>query len=145
MRAINPVLIAVFVVLIVAFLFFIISRVVGARRPQAPAAREEVSITLLPKTSMGRWSLGLAIAFIVLLAVATGPLHEQWGLDENEELINPVLTVVLAIIIAGISVAALVTGLVGAIKRKERSVLVFLGMLIAFWLGLLGMVGAFLI
>ena len=145
MRAINPVLIAVFVVLIVAFLFFVISRAVGARRPQAPAAREEVPITLLPKTSSGRWSLGLAIAFIVLFVAAMVPLREQWGLDENEELVNPVLTVVLTIILVGTAVAALVTGLVGAIKRQERSILVFLGMLITFWWGLLGAVGEFLI
>jgi len=99
----------------------------------------------LPKTSLGRWSLGLAIAYIVVFVVAAGPLREQWGLNESEELVNPVLTIVLAIIIVGTSGAALVTGLVGAIKRKERSVLVFLGMLITFWWGLVGMVGAFLI
>jgi hypothetical protein len=120
LRAINPVLIAVFVVLIVAFLFFVISRVAGARRPQAPAAREEVPITLLPKTSLGRCSLGLAVAFIVLFVVAVVPLRGQWGFHENEGLVNPALTVILAIILVGISIAALVTGLVGAIKRRER-------------------------
>jgi multisubunit Na+/H+ antiporter MnhC subunit len=145
LRAINPVFFAVAAVVIVAFLLFVISRVVRARRRQASTAREEVPITLLPKTSLGRWSLGLAIAFILLFVLAAGPLREQWGLNENEELVNPVLTVVLTIILVGIAVAALVTGLIGAIKRKERSVLVFLGMLIAFWWGLVGAVGEFLI
>jgi hydrogenase-4 membrane subunit HyfE len=145
LHAINPALIVVGAVVIIALLLFLIATVVRARRRQAPAAREEVPITSLPKTSLGRWSLGLAISFVVVFVVAAGPFREQWGLGENEELVNPVLTVVLAIIIVGISGAALVTGLVGMIKRKERSVLVFLGMLFTFWWGLLGMVGAFLI
>jgi multisubunit Na+/H+ antiporter MnhC subunit len=136
---------AVAAVVIVAFLLFLVSRVVGVRRRQASAAREEVPITLLPKTSLGRWSLGLAIASIVVFVVAAGPLREQWGLNENEELVNPVLTVVLTIILVGIAGAALVTGLIGAIKRKERSVLVLLGMLIAFWRGLIGAIGQFFI
>jgi len=141
--AINPVLIAVAVV-IAAFFVFVIAKVVGAHRRQASAWRE-MGISVLPKTSLGRWSLGLAIAFILLFVLAAGPLREQWGLNENEELVNPVLTIVLTIILVGTSGAALVTGLIGAIKRKERSVLVFLGMLITFWWGLIGAVGEFLI
>jgi hypothetical protein len=143
--AINPVLIAAVAVVIVAFLLFVISRVVRTRRRQASTPREDVPINLLPKTSLGRWSLGLAIAFILLFVLAAGPLREQWGLDENGELVNPALTVVLTIILVAISGAALVTGLVSAIKRKDRSVLVFVGMIIAFWWGLLGAIGEFLI
>jgi hypothetical protein len=81
----------------------------------------------------------------VVFVVAAGPFREQWGLNENEELVNPVLTVVLTIIIVGTSGADLVTGLISVIKRKERSVLVFLGMLITFWWGLVGALGEFLI
>jgi phage-related protein len=77
--------------------------------------------------------------------VAAGPLRDQWGLNENEELVNPVLTVVLTIILVGIAVATLVTGFIGAIKHKERSILVFLGMLITFWWGIIGALGEFLI
>ena len=131
-------------VVIVAFFVFVIAKVTGAHRRQASAWRE-MGLSVLPKTSLGRWSLGLAIASIVLFVVAAGPLREQWGIKENEELVNPVLTVVLTIILVGTSGAALVAGLIGAIKRKERSVLVFLGMLITFWWGLLGAVGEFLI
>jgi hypothetical protein len=145
LHAINPVFIAVFVVVIVAFLLFVISRVVRTRRRQASTPREDVPITLWPKTSLGRWSLGLATALILLFVLVAGPLREQWGLDDNGELVNPALTVVLTIILVTISGAALVTGLTSAIKRKERSVLVFVGMIIAFWWGLLGAVGEFLI
>jgi hypothetical protein len=145
LHAINPVFFVVAAVVIVAFLLFVISRVVRARRRQASAAREEVPITLLPKTSLGRWSLGLAIASIVVFVVAAGLLHDRWGLDENGDLINPVLTVVLTIIIVAPSGATLITGLISVIKRKERSVLVFLGMLITFWWGLVGGLGQFFI
>ena len=176
MFPINPIFIAVVAVVIVAFLLFVIYRVVEAYRRQASTTREEVPIifltnfflfalykvfvanrrqastaleeipiTLLPKTSLGRWSLGLAIAFILLFIVAAVPLGDQWGLKENEEVVNPVLTVVLTIILVGIAAATLVTGFISAIKQKERSIIVFLGMLIAFWLGILGAVGEFLI
>jgi hypothetical protein len=145
LHAINPAFMVLGAVVIVAFLFFVISRVVGARPRQASTAREEVPITVLPKTSLGRWSLGLAIASIVVFVVAAGLLNDRWGLDENGDLINPVLTVVLTIIIVAPSGAALVTGLISVIKRRERSVLVFLGMLITFWWGIVGGVGAFFI
>jgi multisubunit Na+/H+ antiporter MnhC subunit len=145
LRAINPVFFAVAAVVIVAFLLFLIYRLVIVRRRQPSTPREEVPITVLPKTSLGRWSLGLAIASIVVFVVAAGPLREQWGLNENEELVNPVLTVVLTIIIVGTSAADLVTGLISVIKSKERSVLVFSGMLITFWWGIIGAVGYWII
>ena len=81
----------------------------------------------------------------MLFVVAAGPLREQWGLNDNGEVVNLALTVVFTVIIVGTSGADLVTGLISVIKRKERSVLVFLGMLITFWWGLVGALGEFLI
>ena len=75
-------------------------------------------ITSLPKTPLGWWSIGLVIALIVLFAV----------LPDNPDA-GPELTALdraLAIGFAGISGAAFVTGLVGIIKKRERSILVFL-------------------
>jgi hypothetical protein len=131
-------------VVIVAFFVFVIAKVTGAHRRQASAWRE-MGLSVLPKTSLGRWSLGLAIASIVLFVVAAGPLREQWGLNDNGEVVNLALTVVFTVIIVGTSGADLVTGLISVIKRKERSVLVFLGMLITFWWGLIGALGQFFI
>jgi uncharacterized membrane protein YhdT len=145
LRAINPAFMAVAAVVIVAFLFFVISRAVGARRRHATTAREEVPFTLSPKTSSGRWALRLAIAYIVLFVLAAVLLRDRWGLNDNGELIDPVLTVVLTIILVGISGAALVISLISVIKRKERSVLVFVSMFLAFWYGLLGPIGQFFI
>ncbi len=100
-----------------------------------------VHISVLPKTSLGRWSVGLAIAFIlffVLTEVLTG--FEPFGPG-----FNPVLAAVLTIVLAGISGAAFVTGLISMIKNKERSVLVFVGTAIALWVGLIGAVGSLFI
>lgn len=73
-------------------------------------------ITILPKIPLGRWSVGLVIALIVLFAV----VPEAPGVEFTA------LGRALAIGFAGISGAAFVTGLVGIVKRRERSVLVFL-------------------
>jgi hypothetical protein len=100
-----------------------------------------VNFSVLPKTSLGRWLVGLAIAFIlffVLAEVLTG--FEVFGPESN-----PVLTVVLTIIDADISGAAFVTGLISIIKRKERSVLVFVSMAIALWVGLIEAIGSLII
>jgi multidrug transporter EmrE-like cation transporter len=96
-----------------------------------------VHISILPKTSLGRWSVGLVIAsalFFVLAEVLTG--FELFGSG-----FNPVLAVVLTIILAGILGAASATGLISIIKNKERSVLTFVSTAIALW-GLIGAVGS---
>lgn len=78
-------------------------------------------ISILPKTSLGRWSVGLAAAFIllsILFAVLTG----LGGVGPG-----PVAPIVIATVIFGISgIAAFVTGLISIVKSKERSILVFL-------------------
>ncbi len=129
MFRINPVPIA-FAVVIVAFLVFVIAKeVVRAHRRQASTEREEMHISVLPKTSLGKWSVGLAIAFIlffILLLILTG--SNPFGPGTN-----PVLAVVLKIIFVGLPGAAFVTGLVSMIKRKERSVLVFVSTALGLW------------
>jgi hypothetical protein len=75
-------------------------------------------ITILPKRVLGWWSIGLVVAsilFFVLSEVILGP-----GPDYNMALAYALTTVV-----AGIAVAAFVTGLISIIKSKERSILVF--------------------
>ncbi|NQT31443.1 MAG: hypothetical protein HQ588_03835 [Deltaproteobacteria bacterium] len=81
-------------------------------------------ISLKPKSTMGKWSTGLIIAFLLffavfLILVASG----QRGGDtffSNLSLTIPML-------LAGVSgVSALVTGIIGIVKSRERSVLVFM-------------------
>lgn len=136
MPAINPVLIVVAVV-IVAFFVFVIAKVVGAHRRQASAWRE-MRISVLPKTTLGKWSVGLAIAFILSFLLA----EVLYGHNPDS---NQVPDVVLAIIFVGIGGAAFITGLISVIKQKERSILTFIGMAITFWWGLIGAVGYWII
>jgi len=125
---INPAFIAVVAVVIAVFLVFLITKVVRAHRRQVSTGRKEMLISVLPKTSLGRWSVGLAIAFLLffyLMAALTG-----WTFGPG---FNPVLAVVLKIIFAGMPGAVFVTGLLSMIKRKERSVFVLVSMALGLW------------
>jgi hypothetical protein len=83
-------------------------------------------ISILPKRSLARWSVGLAAAFIllsILFAVLT-------RLDGEP---GPFALIFIANITIGISfIGALITGLISIIKSKERSILVFLAVLVGF-------------
>jgi len=95
-------------------------------------------VSILPKTPLGKWSIGLIVAFIVFfmafqLLVASGQRGGETFFS------NLVLTI--PILLAGTSgVFAFLTGLIGVIRNRERSILVFLSMVIGlfvllFWLG----------
>ncbi len=91
-------------------------------------------ISIRPKSLLGRWSVGLAVAsilFFVLSEVLTG--FEVLGPG-----FNPVLAIALTIVLAGILGAAFVTGLISMTKSKERSAFVFVTTAI----GLYGLIGA---
>ena len=85
-------------------------------------------ITILPKTSLGRWSVSLAAAFIlvVVLNILLGPTACN-VLEFNSGSIELRIFFV-ALCITGIG--TLVTGLIGIIKSKERSLLTFLALLV---------------
>ena len=85
----------------------------------------------MPKTRLGKWSVGLIIAFFVFfmlfqILITSG---QRGGATFFS---NPLLAV--PILIAGIcGVSALFAGIIGIIKRRERSVLVFLATVIGFF------------
>jgi len=76
-----------------------------------------IKISILPKTSLGKWSVILAAACIVVLLVV---LLGRPGVERGS-LVAFILG--FGYIISGI--AALVTGLISIIKTKERSILAF--------------------
>ena len=83
-------------------------------------------LSILPKTSLGRWSVGLAAAFILLFAVYV-VLLLLGVLDIDRVRLIPLI----AAATFGISgIAAFVTGLISVIKSKERSILVFLAVVV---------------
>ncbi len=82
-----------------------------------------MQIRVLPKTLLGRWSVGLGVAFI-LLQLLSGILTGLGGVGPGP--IGPMIGVAFGV--SGI--AALVTGLISVIRSKERSILVVLAMLV---------------
>ena len=126
---INPALITVVAVIVAIFLVFLIAKVVGARRRQVFTERRETSISVLPKTSLGKWSVILAIALILFLVLA-GTLTAGFTFSPG---FNPVLAVVLKITLVGMPGTVFVTGLVSMIKRKERSIIVLVSIALGFW------------
>ena len=104
-----------------------------------------VNISMLPKTSLGRWSLYLAIAFILVFALFVVLTEVPTDFNGPPPGFNPVALLTLEVIVITAAGATFITGLISVSRNKERSVLVFIGMVITFWLGLIGAVGQFLI
>jgi hypothetical protein len=87
-----------------------------------------MKINLMPKTLLGKWSVLLIIVFFLFfelfqILVASG--------QRGGEKFFSNLWLTIPILIAGISgISAFFTGIIGIIKSKETSVLVFLAVLI---------------
>jgi hypothetical protein len=85
-----------------------------------------MNISVLPKTSWGRWSISLAGAFVILYI----SLQAFYTYVHRNPVPNPgppspfILIGVTAEDISGIG--AFITGLISMIKSKERSIFVFL-------------------
>jgi len=80
-------------------------------------------ISLKPKTTMGKWSTGLIIAFFLFVAVCLilGALGQGGG-----DTFFSNLTLGIPGLLVGVSaVSAFLTGIISIIKSRERSVLVF--------------------
>ncbi len=95
-------------------------------------------MTILPKTRLGKWSFWLAIVFVVLMMA-------PWFLSRiiSETVGIPFgFSFGMLSILSGI--AALVTGIISTLKRKERSILVFLAIIIGFF-ALVFIIGEFVV
>ena len=96
-----------------------------------------MKLHFVPKTILGKWSVALIVAFIVLLVsfqllVASG--------QRGGETFFSALVLTVPILIAGIcGVSAFVTGLIGVIRSRERSVIVYLAVTIGLLVLLFGL------
>jgi hypothetical protein len=92
-----------------------------------------MNITLLPKTTLGKWSTGLIIAAFLMLVVfiIEVVLESRGGVTFDWNGIWPAIPIILAVVFA---ISSMVIGIIGIVKSKERSILVF----IATALGVLG-------
>jgi len=85
----------------------------------------------MPKTLLGKWSVKFITIFILLLAIFYLVANSgQRGGDtffSNLWLATPIL-------IAGASgILAFITGIIGVVKYRERSVLVFISIVLGFF------------
>jgi hypothetical protein len=89
-------------------------------------------ITILPKTPLGWWSVGLTATFILVFGVA--------GMAGLELQSGSVGLMTFGAVLGILDIGAIVTGLISIIKTKERSVLVFLVLALSlfFWVFLPG-------
>ena len=83
----------------------------------------------MPKTKLGKWSVGLVIAFFLLLAtgmIVVSVFHQTGG-----DTIFDNLWISISMLSAGASaIAATFTGIVSVWRQKERAILVFVSSLI---------------
>ncbi len=90
--------------------------------------KKQKRIYFLPKTKLGKWSICLNIFFLIVTAISL-ILVKILGILSFDEGHWWDVTVPIAIVLAPI--AALVTGIIAVKKNKERSVLVYLSILIS--------------
>jgi hypothetical protein len=89
-------------------------------------------ISVLPKTSFGRWSVGLVAACILLL-VLLWLLGAFLGVYAGEGGRFQLVALILGVAIGVSGVGSFVAGLISIIRSKERSILVFLVVIIVFF------------
>ena len=91
-----------------------------------------IRTNLKPKTTMGKWSTGLIITFFLFVAVCL--ILVASGQGGGDTLFSN-LTLGIPGLLAGVSaVSAFLTGIIGIIRSRERSVLVFLATVIGFYI-----------
>jgi hypothetical protein len=97
-----------------------------------------MKILILPKTALGKWSIGLAISFIVFFALVS--VLGATGQEGGETFFSNLFLAIPGLIAAVSAFAAFLTGLIDIIFMKERALLVFVStaiglLLILFILG----------
>jgi len=106
-----------------------------------PTGHRRATIHLLPRTRLGFWAVRLLVAFAAGLVVgmslaAAGQISRGEGAFDSLWLTVPLMGAGLTAVVAGVLAAA--TAVVAIVRRGERSVLVFLplivGVLIAIFL-----------
>jgi len=87
-----------------------------------------IRVSILPKTSLGRWSVGpaAAVILVIVLNILLGPKACN-VLEFNSGSIELKIFFVAHCIFG---MGSLLTGLISIIKSKERSILVFLALVV---------------
>jgi len=89
-----------------------------------------MKVHFIPKTNLGKWSIWLIIAFIILFIVSQ--LLVSSGQRGGATFFSNLL-LSIPMLVAGISgISAFFVGIIGIIKSKERAIIVFLSTIIGF-------------
>ncbi len=100
-------------------------------------------ISILPKSPLGWWSVGLAATFF-LLRLLFQTFFAGGGRNPSPNPVPPSPVILPAVVAGYVSgIAAFVTGLISITKSKERSILVFLLVAVGFFV-LIFLLGEFL-
>ena len=89
----------------------------------------------MPKTKLGKWSVRLIVVFFLLfiLVQIIAAVGRSQGVFDSDSFNAYQILIPITIIPSGIcGIAAFITGIISILKRKERSVSVFLATIIGF-------------
>ena len=136
---VTPVLIAFIVLVVAALAVFVVVRVKGVRSRQASTGLGSMAMSVLPRSSLGKWSVDLAMVLVLSLIAVQAWFGDVLSNMES----NLALAFVLKIILIAVSGASFVAGLIGFVKRRGSSGFVLVGMLVTMWLGLITLVAHF--
>lgn len=103
--------------------------------------RMKTKISLLPQSNLGKITAWLFIAFFLIFLIFQ--LLVASGESGGETFFSNIKLSILVILLAIFPISAFFTGLVAIIRHKERSILVFLAVLLGFF-ALIFLLGEFL-
>ena len=89
------------------------------------SSEANMKITLSPTTKLGKWSIGLCIAFLILMVIVFMSVIFSAKDEISENFFEPLWPAVTLLIAGACEMIASVLGVVSIIKNKERSILVF--------------------
>ena len=78
---------------------------------------------ILPRTALGKWSVGLAISFIVLFVLVI--ILVTSGQERGETFFSNLFLAIPGLLVIASGIAAFFTGIISIIFLKERAPLVF--------------------
>ena len=94
-----------------------------------------MEVHFLPKTALGKWSVGLIVGSPLFFLLAMLILLWSGQRSEDIETFFSNLAIAIPMLLAGIcGISAFFTGIIGIIKSKDRSVIVFITTIMGFFI-----------
>jgi hypothetical protein len=95
-----------------------------------------MKLNFLPKTHLGKWSAGLVVAMLVFLYIGMSFVSFYESVPAGKTIPQDIILrpgIALPMLAGFLSgIAAFFTGIVGIVKRKDHSVIIFLSTTVGF-------------